>query len=276
MPPTADAPGLAALAADHTTAAAALAAADAEAFRQEGPRIDARIGTLLTLVLGALASSGFVGGIGASVSRQRHAYLAMGLLAVSALVIVAGVVLIVGLILPRGGTGSPGLPIPPGMAVRGRNRPPVPPIPYRRPGAGGRCCAGYRWVPRAGLGMVSMPGWGDLPPMPGEFERRNCDTRERIDTVLHRANHRPSPYRSHAELWRTVAQADRAREQFYDDLIACALRHGPGGLWFTVLLDAQAGAREATRQAQDQARDAARWEQDQAWASYAGNVAVAA
>jgi hypothetical protein len=82
-------------------AAAALAAADADAFRAEGPRIDARIGTLLTLVLGALASSGFIGGIGASVSRQRRAYLAMGLLAVSALVIVAGLVLIVGLILPR-------------------------------------------------------------------------------------------------------------------------------------------------------------------------------
>jgi hypothetical protein len=96
-----DVPDLAALLAGHNAAAAALAAADAEAFRQEGPRIDARIGTLLSLVLGALASSGFVGGIGASVSRQRHAYLATGLLAVSALVIVAGLVLIVRLILPR-------------------------------------------------------------------------------------------------------------------------------------------------------------------------------
>jgi hypothetical protein len=89
------------LLADRRAAAAALAAYDAEAIRQEGPRIDNRIGTLLTLVLGALASSGVVGGVGASVSRQRHAYLAMGLLATAAVVIVAGLLLIVRLILPR-------------------------------------------------------------------------------------------------------------------------------------------------------------------------------
>lgn len=81
--------------------AARLAAVDAEAFRSEGPRIDNRIGSLLTLMLGGLASSGVVGGLGASVSRQRHAYVAFGLLAVSAVVIVAGLVLIVRLILPR-------------------------------------------------------------------------------------------------------------------------------------------------------------------------------
>lgn len=82
-------------------AAAVLAAADAAAFRAEGPRIDARIGTLLSLVLGALASGGVVGGLGGSLSRARHAYLALGLLAAAAVVIVVGVVLIVRLILPR-------------------------------------------------------------------------------------------------------------------------------------------------------------------------------
>jgi hypothetical protein len=92
---------LGALLAAHQAAAGALAAADAEAFRQEGPRIDGRIGTLLSLVLGALATSSVIGGVGATLSRQRHAYLAMGLLASSAVVIVAGLVLIVRLILPR-------------------------------------------------------------------------------------------------------------------------------------------------------------------------------
>jgi hypothetical protein len=86
---------------DLDLVAAELAAADAAAFRHEGPRIDARIGILLTLVLGGLASGGLVGGIGGSVSRQRHAYVALGLLTVAALVTVAGVVLIVRLILPR-------------------------------------------------------------------------------------------------------------------------------------------------------------------------------
>lgn len=81
--------------------AAGLAAADAESFRGEGPRIDARIGTLLSLVLGGLASSGAVGGIGGSVSRTRHAYLAMSLLALASVVIVVGLVLVVRLILPR-------------------------------------------------------------------------------------------------------------------------------------------------------------------------------
>lgn len=82
-------------------AAALLAAADADAFRAEGPRIDGRIGTLLSLVLGGLASSGAVGGVGGSVSRERHAHVAMGLLAVAAVVILAGLVLVVRLILPR-------------------------------------------------------------------------------------------------------------------------------------------------------------------------------
>ncbi|HEX5402531.1 MAG TPA: hypothetical protein VFX16_09545 [Pseudonocardiaceae bacterium] len=82
-------------------AAAVLAAADADAIRAEGPRIDARIGTLLTLVLGALASSGAVGGVGGSLSRDRHAHVATGLLVAAAVVMLAGLVLIVRLILPR-------------------------------------------------------------------------------------------------------------------------------------------------------------------------------
>lgn len=81
--------------------AAEMAAADAATFRQEGPRIDNRIGTLLSLVLGGLASSGVLGGIGGSVSRQRHAYLAMGLLAAAVVLILVGLVLVVRLILPR-------------------------------------------------------------------------------------------------------------------------------------------------------------------------------
>jgi hypothetical protein len=81
--------------------AAELAAADAAAFRAEGPRIDARIGTLLSLVLAVLASSGVIGGVGGTVSRQRHAHVAMALLALAAVVLMAGLVLIVRLILPR-------------------------------------------------------------------------------------------------------------------------------------------------------------------------------
>ena len=81
--------------------AAALAATDADAFRQEGPRIDNRVNTLLTLVLGGLASSGGLGGVGAAVSHRQHAYLAMWLLVAAAVVILTGLVLIVELILPR-------------------------------------------------------------------------------------------------------------------------------------------------------------------------------
>lgn len=89
------------LLATRDAAGAALAAKDADTFRQEGPRIDNRIAGLLSLVLGALASSGLVGGVGASLSRQRHAYLAMGLLGCSAVVLSAGLLLTVRLILPR-------------------------------------------------------------------------------------------------------------------------------------------------------------------------------
>lgn len=92
---------LSALLVERDTTAAALAAADAEAYRAEGPRIDDRIGTLLTLLLGALASSGAVGGVGTALSRQRHAYIALGLLVAAAVVLVAGLGLICRLILPR-------------------------------------------------------------------------------------------------------------------------------------------------------------------------------
>lgn len=85
----------------HTAAAAALAARDADAFRAEGPRIDNRIGTLLSLVLGGLASSSVVGGVGGELAHQRHAYVALGLLVASAVVTVVGLLLIVRLILPR-------------------------------------------------------------------------------------------------------------------------------------------------------------------------------
>jgi hypothetical protein len=121
-----------------------------------------------------------------------------------------------------------------------------------------------------------MPGWGDVPPMPGEFERRNCDTRDQINLASHRRCWQPSPYRSHTEYLVTLAAAYQAREAFYDDLIACAMRHGPGGMWFTVLLDARDGCREVVRRVRDEVRRAARFEQEQAWRSYAGNLAVLA
>lgn len=92
---------LAVLLAQRDMAAARLAAADADAFRAEGPRIDGRIGTLLSLLLGALAASSAVGGVGAVLSRQHHAYLALWLLAGSAVVLVTGLALIMRLILPR-------------------------------------------------------------------------------------------------------------------------------------------------------------------------------
>lgn len=87
--------------ADRNATAAGLAAADAEAFRQEGPRVDNRIGTLLSLLLGGMASSSVLGGVGTTLSQQRHAYVAMVLLAAAAVVIAVGLVLIVLLILPR-------------------------------------------------------------------------------------------------------------------------------------------------------------------------------
>jgi hypothetical protein len=96
-----DLPDLSALLAEHSAAAAALAAADAGEFRAEGPRIDGRIATLASLVLGALASGGVLGGLGTSVSHQRHAYLAQGLLMGAAVVLVAGLLLFVRLLLPR-------------------------------------------------------------------------------------------------------------------------------------------------------------------------------
>jgi hypothetical protein len=86
---------------EHNALAATLAAADAQAFREEGPRIDNRIGTLLSLLLGGMASSSVLGGVGASLSRERHADVAMVLLATAAVVIAVGLVLIVRLILPR-------------------------------------------------------------------------------------------------------------------------------------------------------------------------------
>lgn len=86
---------------DLDTTAAQLAAADATSIQAEGPRIDNRIGILLSLLLGGLASSSVLGGVGASISRQRHAYVATGLLVAAAVVIVVGLVLIVRLVLPR-------------------------------------------------------------------------------------------------------------------------------------------------------------------------------
>jgi hypothetical protein len=91
---------LAALLAHHHATGAALAAQDADAFRQEGPRIDNRITSLLSFVLGALISGGFVGGASALVSHH-HAYLATALLTTAAAVLATGVLLHVRLILPR-------------------------------------------------------------------------------------------------------------------------------------------------------------------------------
>ena len=82
-------------------AAARLAAADADAIRQEGPRSDTRIGLLLSLLLGGAASASVFGGLGTELAHARHAYVATGLLAAAAVVVVVGLVLIVGLILPR-------------------------------------------------------------------------------------------------------------------------------------------------------------------------------
>jgi hypothetical protein len=94
-------PDLDVLLAQHTAAAATLARSDAESFQSESPRIDNRIGTLLSLVLGGLASSSVVGGVGGELAHQRHAVVALGLLVASAVVTVAGLLLIVRLILPR-------------------------------------------------------------------------------------------------------------------------------------------------------------------------------
>jgi hypothetical protein len=86
---------------DKASRGAALAAADADAFRSEGPRIDARIGTLASLVFAVLASTGAVGGVGTSISRARHAEVATWLLVAGAVAFAVGFVMIVRLILPR-------------------------------------------------------------------------------------------------------------------------------------------------------------------------------
>jgi hypothetical protein len=116
----------------------------------------------------------------------------------------------------------------------------------------------------------------DVPLAPGVFERRNCETRDQITRVSHRGWPKPSFYRSYAEYYASLAAAYQARQVFYDDLIEHAMRQGPGGMWFTVLLDARDGCRDAARHARDEARDAARQEQERAWRSYADNLAVVA
>jgi hypothetical protein len=108
-----------------------------------------------------------------------------------------------------------------------------------------------------------------------DFEVRNGETRDQISTVVYRWR-APSPYRSFAEYQRALAVAYQARERFYEDVIQHATHHGPYGLLFTALLDAQSGCRDAAEQARRSAFEAARFDQEQAFASYPDTtVAVA-
>lgn len=85
----------------HVIEGAELAALDCERIWQEGPRMDARIGTLMTTLLGGLASAGGIGGYGGMLSRERDAKLALALLVLAAVVIVVGLIMNLRLILPR-------------------------------------------------------------------------------------------------------------------------------------------------------------------------------
>lgn len=80
---------------------AQLAAVDAEAFRQEGPRADNRVGILATLLLGLLAAAGGIGALNVLTNRAHHAPVATVLLCAGATVFVVGLIAIVRLILPR-------------------------------------------------------------------------------------------------------------------------------------------------------------------------------
>jgi hypothetical protein len=110
--------------------------------------------------------------------------------------------------------------------------------------------------------------------MPQDFDVRNADTRDQIRTVVYRRQ-APSPYRSFAEYQRALAAAYQARERFYKDVVEHATHHGPYGLLFEALLDAQYGCRAAAELAQRAAWDAARFDQEQAFASYRDTMAVA-
>lgn len=82
-------------------AGAKLAEYDGTAFRSEGPRTDAKVGALLSLLVGVVGVVGVLGTLGTTVSRQARAYVAAGLLGAAAVVLVLGLLMIVLVILPR-------------------------------------------------------------------------------------------------------------------------------------------------------------------------------
>src|SRR5437764_531645 len=80
--------------------AVSLAECDAAAFRSEGPRTDAKIAALLSLVAALIGTTGVIGTLGTVYSRQSGAIVAAVLLSCAAVVLCTGLVLVVLVILP--------------------------------------------------------------------------------------------------------------------------------------------------------------------------------
>jgi hypothetical protein len=88
-------------AAELVAVAARLAELDAVAFRSEAPRTDAKVGHMLSLVGAVGAVIGVVGTLGTAVSLRTGATAAAWLIGAAAVVIVAGLVMVFLMILPR-------------------------------------------------------------------------------------------------------------------------------------------------------------------------------
>lgn len=110
----------------------------------------------------------------------------------------------------------------------------------------------------------------------GELERREQVAREQVDTVLSRWRP-PRLYSSFAAYQRELAVAYQARADVFADAVDQWIDQLPGlpHLMFAALLAARQGCRDSVHEARREAREAARWDQEQAWRSYADNLAAA-
>jgi hypothetical protein len=81
--------------------AAKLAETDATAFRSEGPRTDAKVTALLSLLAALIGTTGILGTVATTHARQAGAIVSAVLLSLAAVVLCIGFVLIVLVILPK-------------------------------------------------------------------------------------------------------------------------------------------------------------------------------
>lgn len=94
--------------------------------------------------------------------------------------------------------------------------------------------------------------------MTPELEARMAAANAAIETVQDRYD-RPSPYRSYAEYWRTLADAYRARAAVWIDVIKYTYEHpdtAPLGIAFDALVQARSHNEESARDCDREARRA--------------------